>query len=183
MATHSVTFLPENKTVEVPTGTLIAEAARKAGLEILQPCGGQGRCGRCAVIVEGAGVRRRSTIRLSSEDVETGYALACQTVIEADVTVSIPEQERVERRLVTGRSVRKVELPFAYDPATMQPVRVSQLHLHPPSLDDNVDDLGRLKHGLSELGISDIELPLPLLRNLGDKLRQSDWEPWVAIEE
>ncbi|HEY70693.1 MAG TPA: DUF4445 domain-containing protein [Anaerolineae bacterium] len=182
MATHSVTFQPEDKTVDVPTGMLIAEAARQAGLEILQPCGGQGRCGRCAVIVEGAGVRRRSTIRLSSEDVEAGYALACQTVIEDDITVTIPEQERVERRIVTGRSVRKVELPFPYDPATMQPVRVSQLHLHPPSLDDNVDDLGRLKHGLSELGISDIELPLPLLRSLGDKLRQADWQPWIAFE-
>jgi uncharacterized 2Fe-2S/4Fe-4S cluster protein (DUF4445 family) len=183
LATHKVIFLPEDKTVEVPTGTLIAEAARQAGLEILQPCGGQGRCGRCAVIIEGAGVRRRSTIRLSPEDVDAGYALACQTVIEADITVSIPEQERVERRIVTGRSARIVELPFAYDPATMQPVRIARLHLHPPSLDDNVDDLGRLEHGLSELGITHIELPLPLLRSLGDKLRQAEWAPWVAFEE
>ncbi len=45
----------------------LGEAARKAGFDLNQPCGGQGRCGRCAVIVDTArsAVRRRSTIRLS----------------------------------------------------------------------------------------------------------------------
>ncbi len=183
MPAHKVTFLPENKTAEVPTGTLITEAIMQAGLEVLQPCGGQGRCGRCAVIVEGEGVRRRSTIRLSAEDVKSGYALACQTVIEADVTITIPEQERVERRLVTGRSVRKVELPFPYDPASMQTVHAQQLRIQPPSLDDNLDDLGRLEHAFSEAGISEIEVPLQLLRDLGEALRQSEWAPWVVFEE
>ena len=38
-------------TVSVPTGTLLSDAANLAGIEIAQPCGGQGRCGRCAVQV------------------------------------------------------------------------------------------------------------------------------------
>jgi uncharacterized 2Fe-2S/4Fe-4S cluster protein (DUF4445 family) len=183
LTTHAVIFLPENKTVEVPSGTLISEAAQQAGLEVLQPCGGQGRCGRCAVIVEGSGVRRRSTIRLSPEDVQSGYALACQTVIEADIIVTIPEQERVERRLVTGRSARKVELPFTYDPALLQTVRALQVKMPQPSLDDNLDDLGRLKHSLVEAGITSLDTPLPVLRTMGDALRQSDWAPWVVLEE
>ncbi|MGD2251878.1 MAG: ASKHA domain-containing protein [Anaerolineales bacterium] len=183
MTTQAVIFLPDNKTVKVPSGTLISEAAQQAGLEVLQPCGGQGRCGRCAVIVEGSGVRRRSTIRLSPEDVQSGYALACQTVIEADITVTIPEQERVERRLVTGRSARKVELPFAYDPALLQTVRALQVKMPQPSLDDNLDDLGRLKHSLVEAGITSLDTPLPVLRTMGDALRQSDWAPWVVLEE
>ena len=78
-------------TIEVPTGTLISEVIQKAGLDFTQPCGGQGRCGRCAVIVEGEGTRRRSTIRLSDEDIEAGYALACQAVVEGDIQVTIPE--------------------------------------------------------------------------------------------
>ena len=55
-------------TVEVRTGTLLTEAASLAGIELMQPCGGQGRCGRCVVQVLGGNVRQRSTLRLSQED-------------------------------------------------------------------------------------------------------------------
>ena len=70
MAIHTLTFHPSKKTASAPTGSLLSEALRVAGLDIAQPCGGQGRCGRCAVIVESGNVRRRSTIRLSAADLE-----------------------------------------------------------------------------------------------------------------
>src|SRR5574342_459350 len=117
MATHTITLHPANKTVAVSTGALITEALREAGLDVVQPCGGQGRCGRCAVVVEAGNVRRRSTIRLSGADLEAGYALACQTVIEGDATLLVPEPEKIERRLVTDKTARKVAVPFPYDPA------------------------------------------------------------------
>jgi uncharacterized 2Fe-2S/4Fe-4S cluster protein (DUF4445 family) len=182
LATHRVLILPANQTIEVPTGTLISEALREVNLEIAQPCGGQGRCGRCAVIVEGDGARRRSTIRLSSEDLETGYALACQTVIEGDLTVLIPEQERVARRLVTDKSAKKVELPFPYDPSTLQELQVFQLTLPEPTLEDFRDDVSRLETSLSSLGYTTVEIPLPVLRKLGAILRDANWSPWVLLE-
>src|SRR3989304_5264162 len=119
MNAHTVKLLPAQATAQVPTGTLVAEAIQQAGLQIAQPCGGRGRCGRCAVIIERGAVRRRSTIRLSAADLEAGYALACQAVIEGDAIVLIPEQERIERRLVPDKSARGIELPFAYDPAAL----------------------------------------------------------------
>jgi len=63
MNAHTVKLLPAQATAKVPTGALVAEAIQLAGLQIAQPCGGQGRCGRCAVIVEQGAVRRRSTFR------------------------------------------------------------------------------------------------------------------------
>jgi uncharacterized 2Fe-2S/4Fe-4S cluster protein (DUF4445 family) len=182
LATHKVTLLPAKKEVEVPTGTLISEAIQSAELEFAQPCGGQGRCGRCAVILEGTGARRRSTIRLSAEDIEAGYALACQAVVEGDVTVKIPEQEQVVRRLVTDKSAKKVEIPFPYDPETMQTVRAFQISLDEPTLDDNRDDVSRLETKLSTLGYKSIDIPLPLLRKLGGVLRDSGWSPWILVE-
>ncbi len=166
----------------MPTGTLISEVIQGASLDLSQPCGGQGRCGRCAVILEGTGARRRSTIRLTAEDVATGYALACQTVIEGDVTITIPEQERIERRLATDKSARKIELPFAYDPATMQSVQAFQVDLPPPSLQDNMDDLSRLEKVFIAKGFSSIIVPLPILRRLGTTLRDAEWSPWVVVE-
>jgi uncharacterized 2Fe-2S/4Fe-4S cluster protein (DUF4445 family) len=102
----------------VPGGTTLSEAAHLAGRDLNQPCGGQGRCGRCAVIVDTARstVRRRSTIRLSPEDVGAGYALACQTVVEGDAWITLPQQEAIERRLVTHKAAARIQLPFDYDP-------------------------------------------------------------------
>ena len=107
---HTVTFTGEdiNATVQVPTNSLLADAAHLAGIDIGQPCGGQGRCGRCAVQVTEGTVRRRSTLRLSPTDVDQGYALACQTVVEGNVAIYVPPQEKIERRLTTDRVVAEV---------------------------------------------------------------------------
>jgi len=182
MATHKVKLLPEEKSVEVPTGTLITEAAISAGLEITQPCGGQGRCGRCAVKIEEGVVRKRSTIRLNTDDLESGWALACQSLIEGDAVILIPEQERIERRLVTEQTARAIELPFDYIPADIQSIQTHQLSLKPPTLDDSQDDLARLQGALQELGYHPVEISLLLLQRIGSALRESDWKPHVLLD-
>jgi ferredoxin len=46
----SVRFQPANVVAEVPVGTLIHEAALRAGiLDLELPCGGEGSCGLCKV--------------------------------------------------------------------------------------------------------------------------------------
>lgn len=51
----SVTFLPAGVSTSVPTGSTVLDTAVAAGQYLSAPCGGRGRCGRCAVrIVEGA---------------------------------------------------------------------------------------------------------------------------------
>jgi uncharacterized 2Fe-2S/4Fe-4S cluster protein (DUF4445 family) len=111
MSNHDVHFDVAAESVAVQTGALLTEAARLAGVELLQPCGGQGRCGRCMVRVVDGAVRSRSTLRLSRQDLERGYALACQSVVEADVSVTVPPQEKVERRLSTERTAAEVSVP------------------------------------------------------------------------
>ncbi|MBI4316150.1 MAG: DUF4445 domain-containing protein [Chloroflexi bacterium] len=182
MASHTLLFHPSNKTAAVPTGALIVDALREAGLEVGQPCGGQGRCGRCAVVVESGTIRRRSTIRLSAADLEAGYALACQSVVEGDAAIFVPEQEQVERRLVTDRSVSKVAVPFPYDPVRDQTVRAFALDLEAPTLDDATDDLGRVERALALQGIRNPDVPLPLLRELGDRLRRGNWRVSAVVE-
>ncbi len=183
MATHTLTFSPSGATVAVPTGSLLTEALRQAGLEIVQPCGGQGRCGRCAVIVQDGAIRRRSTIRLSAADIQAGYALACQAVVEGDAAVLVPEQaEGIERRLVTDRTARKLAPPFAYDPGLHQSVRAFDLRLDPPTLADSTDDLARLERALAAHGLRVPELPLPLLQQLGQRLRAADWQVTAIVE-
>ena len=113
MTSCTVTLQPMQATVTVPVGTLIVEATQAAGLDLHVPCGGQGRCGRCAVLVDNGHVRRRSSLRLSPADLARGYALACQTVIEGDTAITLLPQEKVERRLTTDRTAPDNLIPSA----------------------------------------------------------------------
>ena len=75
---YTVTFLPKGVTVEVEAGTSLLSAGIKAGLRPDAPCGGQGTCGKCRVTVDGEKV------------------LACQTAIDRDMTVLLPERGETE---------------------------------------------------------------------------------------
>lgn len=181
---HTIRFEPAQITIAAPTGALLSDAMREAGLEVNMPCGGQGRCGRCAVIARnGAGIRRRSTVRLSADDLAAGYALACQAVVEGDAVITIPPQEKIERRLVTDKTAAKVSLPFVYNPAQDQSLRLFPLELEPPSVADQTDDWSRLKRALATAhGIADLTVDLPTLRRLGTTLREQDWRVNAVVE-
>jgi uncharacterized 2Fe-2S/4Fe-4S cluster protein (DUF4445 family) len=183
MTEHTVTFDIAKQPVRVPTGTLLSEAAHLAGVDIGQPCGGQGRCGRCAVQITKGSVRRRSSMRLSPEDVAQGFALACQTVIEGDISVVVPPQEKIERRLTTDRTAIEISVPTDYDPFYCQTVRRISLRLSPPDMDDQTDDWSRVKTALRQkAGIEDIDISLGLLQKMGDTLRQNDWQVTVITD-
>ncbi len=181
---HTLRFEPAGAAVSAPTGALLSDVARAAGLELNMPCGGQGRCGRCAVIAHnGVGIRRRSTVRLSSSDLVAGYALACQAVVEGDALITIPPQEKIERRLVTDKTVARVDLPFAYRPAQHQTVRSLGLMLEPPSLADQTDDWSRLQRELAAAGgPSTLTADLSLLQRLGPLLRETNWQVTAIVE-
>ncbi len=178
---HTVTFTLPNKpdpaAVTVPTGALLSDAAHLAGIEISQPCGGQGRCGRCAVQVLSGDVRRRSTLRLSPEAIEQGFALACQSIVEGDVSIFVPEQEKIERNLTTDRVAAEVQVPDGYEFEWSQPIRRVAVTLNPPSMDDQTDDWSRLQTALrAQHKLENTTASLSLLRRLGNVLRASDWQ-------
>lgn len=177
MTDYTVTFDLADEPVQVPKGTTLAEAAQMAGVEINQPCGGQGRCGRCAVKVDSGDVRRRSTLRLSANDVAQGYALACQTVVEGDVSLTVPPQEQIKRRLTTDHRETEVTLPPGYDPETAQSLRRLNLTITPPSMEDQTDDWSRLQAALrQEIGVERLRADLDVIRKMGPVLREGEWQ-------
>jgi uncharacterized 2Fe-2S/4Fe-4S cluster protein (DUF4445 family) len=187
MTDHKVTFTIENVkepiVASIPVGTLLSDAARQAGVEIGQPCGGQGRCGRCAVQVTAGNVRRRSTLRLSPKAVEDGFGLACQSIVEGDASVFVPLQEKIARTLTTDRIAAEVSVPADYDFATTQTFKRVPLTLTPPSMDDQTDDWSRIQTALrTQANINEINISLNGLRSIGTMLRECNWEVTVIIE-
>lgn len=184
MAEHVVSFDVTQESARVLTGTLLTEAASQVGVEIQQPCGGQGRCGRCAVLVNQGTVRRRSTLRLSAEDVAAGYALACQTVVEGDVSIIVPPQEKIERRLTTDLTAAEVTVPRGYDPNVAQRVRRICLTLPTPTMDDQRDDWSRLQTALrQQTQLQNVTASLSQLQKMGEILREGNWQVTAIVED
>lgn len=183
MKEFKVSFDVTDESVSVPSGTLLLDAARLAGIEINQPCGGQGRCGRCAVQILDGAVRRRSTLRLTAEDVALGYALACQTIVEGDVQVHVPLQEKIERRLTTDLTVADVTAPASYQFDTDQTIRRVSLTLSEPNMDDQTDDLSRFLTAIrQQAGFAQVSVSLGLLRKMGGVLREGQWTVTAILD-
>jgi uncharacterized 2Fe-2S/4Fe-4S cluster protein (DUF4445 family) len=133
--------------------------------------------------------------------------LACQTVVEGDAVVTIPPQEKIERRLVTDKTATKVTLPFTYDPLQHQPMCLFPLALDPPNMVDQTDDWSRLKRAMADADLpllgrwganggnwlnlgetadtgraTDLYADYPTLRRLGTTLREHNWEVTAVVE-
>jgi ferredoxin len=88
-----VRFLPSQRSVRVPAGTSLLEAARRAGLPIASACSGDGACGRCGVrLLDGqAGSPPESepeAIVKARNRVDADLRLACRMGVSADMTVT-----------------------------------------------------------------------------------------------
>lgn len=122
-------------------------------------------------------------MRLSAADLQAGFALACQTVIEGDVEIFVPPQEEITRHLTTEKTAAKVSLPFEYDWRIHQTVTKHFLEIDPPTLADNTDDLSRLERELARCcDTRGLTAPLPVLRNLSRTLRDADWRVTLVLD-
>lgn len=87
MKQYTVTFQPDNCSVSVEPGATLLQAQILAGLRPDAPCGGKGTCGKCRVMLEGTEI------------------LACQTIVDRDMTVCTEQPEKV-RILTDGLHVQ-----------------------------------------------------------------------------
>lgn len=93
-----VTFQPASRSVCVLPGTLLTEAALRAGITLLQPCGGVGVCGKCRVRILQGDIKRESVCcdALSEDEMGGGWTLACQTKVQSDIIIDVPAESMME---------------------------------------------------------------------------------------
>lgn len=169
-----VTFEPDGRSVHVLPGTLLIEAAVRAGIVLDTPCGGQGTCGKCRVAVavnpaEPIDAERR---HFSAEELAQGGRLACQTRVTQDMTVCIPVASRLfDQRILTNGHGREVALAPT--------VRKHHLTLAQPSLEDQRADADRLLDGIQESLVPRIEV----LNELPRFLREHEFDITAVAAE
>jgi uncharacterized 2Fe-2S/4Fe-4S cluster protein (DUF4445 family) len=135
----NVTFPSEDKSIEVPSGASVLDAAIAAGVFINSVCGGMGRCGKCKIIAKGSFEADKSEL-ISEEEKKIGMSLACTTKVMGDTEIEIPSSSKVDiHQILTRADLVHVE-------KTNPLINNYHLQMKKPTLDDNVSDFNRLCH-------------------------------------
>ena len=181
-----ITFQPSGKTIEVPKGTELLDAARNAGIDIESPCGGKGTCGKCVVRIVSGRIDSDHPGLLSESAIKHGYTLACKTkILDSPVTVEIPEQsgktggqfidETKDTCLIT-----KDLLPVDFKPDPLT-IKIS-LDVPEPQLADGLSDLDRITRVIQQiLGKKEVTFTLPVIRETAEALRRETGKITVCI--
>jgi uncharacterized 2Fe-2S/4Fe-4S cluster protein (DUF4445 family) len=180
---HRVAFSVLNKDIEVPHGAVLLEAARLAGVHLNASCNGKGSCGKCKLVVESGELDVPPTALLSDREKARGYVLACQSRVQGDVVVRIPE-EALERRLKIAGMGQQATEALKGLVHTIEPVlREIPLELMPPTLQDSVSDLDRLNRGLKQQGcdVACLDVGIKVLRQLAQAVRQNNWNVTASL--
>jgi uncharacterized 2Fe-2S/4Fe-4S cluster protein (DUF4445 family) len=183
-ASLQVNFGPDGKTVRVPQGTTLLEAARLADVHINASCNGKGACGKCKLMVTAGRTENPSTPLLSDTETEKGYILACQSKVVEDVTVEIPP-EILERKLKVAGMGREATERLKGLVKEIDPIlKEIPLELSPPTIDDSVSDLDRLNRGLKKTGCCDVtrlNVGIKVVRQLAEAVRHKDWKLTASV--
>jgi len=190
MSTHKVVFLPHNKEVSVNDGENLIRAAMEAGVHVNASCGGEGVCGKCRVLVEEGAVEGGVSEKLSKEDIEKGYRLACRATVRGDVTIRIPIESEVDASVLNIQStprktarIRQMNFNELKERGLfVPPVEKKYLELPPPSAGDNQSDITRLVNYLrSQKDEHRLEVDLSVIRKIGAVCRASDFKVTVTL--
>lgn len=190
MNTHKVVFEPYGVTIEAAHGATLIRLAMEAGVHINASCGGEGVCGKCRVIVEDGMVEGGISEKLSPEDVEKGYRLACRSLVTQDVVVRVPVESTIDAGVLNmKRGPRKTahihEMDLGYlkeEGLFIPPVEKRYLELPPPDAQDHLPDVSRLvsflklNHDEHRLVVS-----LPVIQKIPDVLRQDDFKVTATL--
>lgn len=180
---HRVVFRPEGKEIRVPEGTTLLEAAGLAGVHINASCNGKGACGKCKLVVTSGRAQRQTTPLLTDSEKDRGYVLACMSKVSGDLTVRIPE-EALQRKLKVAGMGQEATARLKGIVTPPEPMlKEIPLVLDPPTLEDPVSDLDRLKRGLrkEKCDIDRLNVGLAVMRQLAATMREENWKVTVDV--
>jgi uncharacterized 2Fe-2S/4Fe-4S cluster protein (DUF4445 family) len=172
----TVTVASLGRTLEAAYGQPLRDLLQAAGISLDYPCGGKGSCRKCRVTIDPAPASGKG--RLTGDESSGGVRLVCQTFVEGDCTVTIPEERLSTRPWKQG--LRDDDIATAIGAGTMRRVTVK---VPPPSLEDQRADWERLAQALAGAGIEAARPDPGSLESISRILRESDWTAEALCEE
>jgi uncharacterized 2Fe-2S/4Fe-4S cluster protein (DUF4445 family) len=190
MPNHKIVFLPHKTKIAVPDGETIIHAAMEAGVHINASCGGEGVCGKCRVMIEQGTVEGGITEKLSQEDRDKGYRLACQAAVKEDLVVLIPVESAMDASALrlhqTPRKnahIREMNFDELKEKGLfVPPVEKKFLQLPEPTPQDNLPDITRLISYLkAQHDEHRLDVALSVIRKIPDAIRENDFEVTATL--
>ena len=106
---------------------------------------------------------------------KAGRRLGCQAQITGDIVIDVPVESQVHKQVVRKSAD---ERPVEMDPA----VRLHYVEVAEPDMHEPTGDLERLRTALeSQWQVSDVDIDVPVLRNVQAALRKGAWSATVAV--
>jgi len=178
MIAYTIDFEPVGRRGQCPHGKSLSDCACELGVGILRICGGKGKCHSCEVqVLKGTVSELTSSERefFSSQELEDGWRLACQTYPTSDCKLGIPPLSMTtpQRMQVEG-----LEIAFRPEPA----VRSYRVEVQPPSLSDLRADTERILGSLNQQHqLRCHKIDIDVLRNLSPQLRSLNWQCQASV--
>jgi uncharacterized 2Fe-2S/4Fe-4S cluster protein (DUF4445 family) len=152
------------------------EAAADAGIILDSPCGGEGICGKCRVLVQTPPNEptRAEKIFFMPDEIGKGYRLACQTEVRGPMTVFVPETSLLAAKHQILVQTDKTTQGSVEDPSVLK----RYIELPPPDPRSDEPDLLRLQKTLGTF-----EIDLSLLREIPRRLREWNLRGTAVVSE
>jgi uncharacterized 2Fe-2S/4Fe-4S cluster protein (DUF4445 family) len=182
-----VRFEPSGLKIEVPAGTVLLEAANKAGIYLSSICGGDGYCGKCKIVIDQGQFQSTPTALLTPNEMRENVVLACQTKVLSDMTVTVPRFHTLETSQILMDSDAhrfsdiggEVEAGvFKFDPL----VQKLYLEMSPPTVQDHTADHERLYLAIRERADAPVmQTGFRILQKLSSMLQSCGYKVTVTI--
>lgn len=188
---YHLIFQPFGTKAVIEEGKTILQAAREAGVSIPAYCGGEKSCGKCRVKLAAGNfdkyqitsamdhlspISEEEKTHFTQEELQSGYRLACMAQIKGDVVIEVPNESRMQAQIILESGKTK-EMPLKPG------VKLYHIELAPASLDDNRDDLSRVRDalkGFEELA-ENLAVDFFALQTLPAAIREGGWKLTVYI--
>jgi uncharacterized 2Fe-2S/4Fe-4S cluster protein (DUF4445 family) len=162
----------------------------EAGVHVNASCGGEGVCGKCRVIIEEGLVDGGISEKLSRQDQEKGYRLACQAAVKSDLVVRVPIESAIDHSVLKMQAaprrtahIKEIDFDELKEKGLfVAPVEKKCLELPEPTAQDNLPDITRLISFLSlKHDEHRLEVDLSVFRKISDVLRQDDFKVTATL--
>ncbi|MCX7793003.1 MAG: ASKHA domain-containing protein [Thermodesulfovibrionales bacterium] len=177
--------LTSGENIHLKGGQSILDALRDAEIYLVASCGGKGTCGKCRVRIVDGSYKAKGYGKLTSQERQKGFVLACQTFALSDLIIEIPEDSKLtvgdKIAISRGRDLFELLLSLGGDISPL--VKYIDLNLPPPTITDNIADLERLRRALRLRGLEDLRFSNKFLRELAKELRKNSWSIRINYTE
>ncbi len=168
----AIEFQPFGIRLICTEATTVLDAARQAGIPMVNVCGGKGTCGKCIIqILEGEAspLTHNEQVFHKGNLLAQNERLACETILTADAKILIPQKSLQTTQILQTESATQKEQVDAL-------IHNVNIQLQKPSLESPISDLENVLSSYPNLQFESDSRLLDIFKLTPTWMRETDWQ-------